>query len=51
MISEEAAKILLDLSLRPEPESYYERFDADLSDYSNALAKMRQLAKKDLKVR
>ncbi len=51
VISDEAAKILTELESRPEHDNPYDAIDAALSDYQKALTKIRQLAKKDLKVR
>jgi hypothetical protein len=54
VISDEAAKILKDLEHRPpqvDPLDTYGRLEADLKDYEKALDEIREIAKKDLKVR
>jgi hypothetical protein len=51
VISNETAKILAELDSRPSHDKPYEMIEADLSDYKKALAEIRELAKKDLKVR
>jgi hypothetical protein len=51
VISEEAAKILSELDSRPGHENPYEEIEADLDAYEKALTKIRDVAKKGLKVR
>ena len=51
VISDEAAKVLADLASRPKDENPWSALDDDVRAYSDALAKIRELAKKDLKVR
>jgi hypothetical protein len=51
VISDEAAKVLAQLASRPKHENPWDDLDANQSDYAQALAKIRELAKKDLKVR
>jgi hypothetical protein len=51
VVSDETAKILAELDSRPSHDNPYDAIDAELSDYKKALTKIRELAKKDLKVR
>jgi hypothetical protein len=54
VISDEVAKILGELASRPdyeEPGDTYGNVGRDYDDYQKALTKIRELAKKDLKVR
>jgi hypothetical protein len=51
VISDEAAKILAELDSRPQHDNPYDAIDAALTDFKKALSDIRQLAKKDLKVR
>jgi hypothetical protein len=51
VISDETAKILAELDSRPQHDNPYDAIDADLTDFKSALSNIRQLAKKDLKVR
>jgi len=51
VISEEVSKILIELEARPEHNNPWDSIEADAEDYSKALAKVRELAKRDLRVR
>jgi hypothetical protein len=50
VISDEAAKILTEVAKRPRIRGSDEAIAAEFDDYTNALTKVRELAKKDLKV-
>ena len=51
VISDEAAKVLTQLASRPRHENPWDNLDDDTQAYAQALIKIRELAKRDLKVR